>query len=73
MAMIQNAIVDGRYSRDDARIDFGYFEKVLLVDTDLSQLNDEDILEFFDIVQVPIEMEEIDLNHFQAEILRLIQ
>jgi len=39
-----------------------------MLDTGVSDFNDEDILEFFEYTQVPIEIESIDLAVFKKNV-----
>jgi hypothetical protein len=52
----------------DARINFGFYDKILLLDTGVSEFNDEGILEFFEYTQVPIEIESVDLAVFKENV-----
>jgi hypothetical protein len=55
----------------DARINFGYFEKVIVLDTGLFEISDEELFEFFDYTQVPIEVMKISLDYFKSLVLDL--
>jgi hypothetical protein len=57
----------------DARINFGFYDKILLLDTGVAPLNDEDLLEFFDYTQVPIEIERVDLALFQENVAEALR
>ncbi len=52
----------------DARINFGFYDKILLWDTGVSEFKDEDLLEFFEYTQVPIEIESVDLAIFKEHV-----
>ena len=57
----------------DARQNFGFYDKIVLLDTGVSELADDAILEFFEYTQVPIAIEEVGLEVFKemvAETLR---
>ena len=56
----------------DARQSFGFYDKILLLDTGIMEINDEDLLEFFEYTQVPIEIETIDLAEFKGHIVQSI-
>lgn len=59
----------------DARQNFGFYDKILLLDTGVSEFKDEDILEFYEYTQVPIEIESVELVVFKehvAETLKVI-
>lgn len=49
----------------DARQNFGFYDKTVLLDTGVSELNEEDILEFFEYTQVPVEIMSIELAIFK--------
>jgi hypothetical protein len=55
----------------DARVHFGYFEKVIVLDTGVFEISDEDLFEFFDFCQVPVETMKISLDQFKSVILDL--
>lgn len=57
----------------DARQNFGFYDKILLLDTGVSQFNDEDLLEFFEYTQVPIEIECIDLTFFKKNVVEALK
>lgn len=53
----------------DARIKFGYFEKIIVLDTGVIEISDEELFEFFDYTQIPVEVEKISLDHFKSVVL----
>jgi hypothetical protein len=53
----------------DARVNFGYFEKVVVLDTGIFEISDEDLFEFFDFVQVPVEVMKITLDYFKSALV----
>jgi hypothetical protein len=55
----------------DARVNFGYFEKIVVLDTGIFPISDEDLFEFFDFTQVPVEVMRISLDHFKSVVLDL--
>jgi len=57
----------------DARQNFGFYDKILLLDTGVSEFNDEDILDFFEYTQVPIEIENIDLAVFKKNVVETLE
>jgi hypothetical protein len=57
----------------DARQNFGFYDKILLLDTGVSEFNDEDILDFFEYTQVPIEIENIDLAVFKKSVVETLE
>ncbi|MDR1312892.1 MAG: DUF1638 domain-containing protein [Deltaproteobacteria bacterium] len=49
----------------DFRINFGIYDRVLVMDFGLNPLTDEEILDAFSIIEVPIECESFGLEHFE--------
>ena len=56
----------------DVRINLGRYNRILLLEPGINPLNDVEILAFFDLVQVPIEVEPLDLAHFRAALAELL-
>jgi Protein of unknown function (DUF1638) len=56
----------------DVRTNLGRYERILLIDSGLDPLTDEEILAFFDLTQVPIESEPLDLQHFKDVVHSLL-
>jgi hypothetical protein len=57
----------------DARQNMGFYDKILLLDTGVSEISDEDLLEFFEYTQVPIEIEKVDLAVFKENVVKAIE
>jgi hypothetical protein len=57
----------------DGRMNFGFYDKILLLDTDVAEFSDEEILEFFEFTQVPIEIESVDLAVFKENVAKAIE
>jgi hypothetical protein len=55
----------------DARVNFGYFEKIIVLDTGVFEISDEDLFEFFEFCQVPVEVMKISMDCFKSVILDL--
>jgi hypothetical protein len=53
----------------DARVNFGYFEKIIVLDSGIFEIKDEDLFEFFEFTQVPVELMKISLDHFKSVII----
>jgi hypothetical protein len=53
----------------DFRINFGIYDRILVMDFGLAPLSDEEILDAFSVVEVPIECESFDLEHFERVFL----
>lgn len=56
----------------DARQNFGYYDRVLLIDTGLAEISDEDLLEFFEYTQVPIEVYTTTLENLKNHIQNIL-
>ncbi|GHV83473.1 hypothetical protein AGMMS50212_08130 [Spirochaetia bacterium] len=57
----------------DARVNFGSFEKIVVLDTGVIEIPDEELFEFFEFTQVPVEVEKISLDHFEAVVFDMCQ
>ena len=57
----------------DVRINLGRYNRILLLEPGINPLTDEDILAFFDLTQIPIELESLELQHFQQVLADLLQ
>ncbi len=56
----------------DVRINLGRYDRILILDPGLAPISDETIIEFYDQVQVPVEMMEITLDAFRAFVSKTI-
>ncbi len=63
--MINKSIEDGHWSVTDARLSLGWYDKILILDTKVEPLSDEQIMEFYDLTQVEIDVLPVDLEHFK--------
>jgi len=70
--MITRSIAEGHWTVDDARINMGRYDRIILLDFGLEPLHDEMILEFFELVQVPIEILPVSLDHFRRVVAKLL-
>ncbi|MDH4333616.1 MAG: DUF1638 domain-containing protein [Desulfobulbaceae bacterium] len=70
--MISKSIADGHWTVEDARINLGRYDRIILLDFGLEPLADELILAFFELTQVPIEILPVSLNHFRQVVARLL-
>ncbi|MDR3076345.1 MAG: DUF1638 domain-containing protein [Synergistaceae bacterium] len=52
----------------DARINMGFYNQVVVLDSGVCEISDEDLLEFFEFTQVPVEVEPITLEHFKKKL-----
>ncbi|HHW42402.1 MAG TPA: DUF1638 domain-containing protein [Desulfotomaculum sp.] len=57
----------------DARQNFGMYDRILLLDTGVTPLDEEKILEFFDYTQVPVEIRQVDLENLRCNIRLLLE
>jgi hypothetical protein len=53
----------------DARMNLGFYDQMLVLDSGVYEIKDEDLLDFFDYAQVPIDVEPIDLEHFKKTVV----
>lgn len=49
----------------DVRTNLGRYDRILLLDPGIVPISDEEILGFYDLVQVPIEIEPVELSYFR--------
>lgn len=49
----------------DARQNFGFYDRILLLDTGIVPINEMNLLEFFDYTQVPIETISVELHNLR--------
>ncbi|MGD9505848.1 MAG: DUF1638 domain-containing protein [Syntrophobacteraceae bacterium] len=54
------------WSEVDFRMNLGRYEKILVLDPGINPLTEEETLEFFDLVQVPVEFEPISMDCFRG-------
>lgn len=52
----------------DARQNFGYYDRTILIDTGLTEISEEDLLEFFEYTQVPVEIYTTTLENLKNKI-----
>jgi hypothetical protein len=57
----------------DIRQDFSRYDRFLLMDTGINPLSEEEILAFYDLTQVPVEIQQIDLDHFRAKVIEVLR
>jgi hypothetical protein len=72
IAMINHSISDGHWTVEDARINLGHYDRILLLDTGLVPLDDELLMAFFDLTRVPIEIMPVSLDHFKKVVSQLL-
>ncbi|MFO7555267.1 MAG: DUF1638 domain-containing protein [Desulfobacterales bacterium] len=57
----------------DVGINLGRYDRILLLDPGLDSLTDDEILMFFDLARVSIEIEPLQLNHFKSILDRFLR
>jgi hypothetical protein len=60
-----------KWDKVDARQNFGYHERILLLDTGFFPIDDEELLEFFEYTGVPIEVKSINLENLGKKLKEL--
>ncbi|AEF86593.1 conserved hypothetical protein [Treponema primitia ZAS-2] len=55
----------------DARMNFGSFDKIVVLDCGLFEITDEALFDFFEFTQVPVELMPISLDYFKDMVLGL--
>ena len=68
-----NLMAAAGWDEVDVRQNFGRYDRFLLMDTGINPLSDEEILAFYDLTQVPIEIQHISLDHFRAKLLEVLR
>lgn len=56
----------------DVRMNLGRYNRILLLEPGINPLTDDEILSFFDLTQVPIDIEALNLDHFRQTLAELI-
>jgi hypothetical protein len=70
--MINQSIADGFWTVEDARLNLGWYDRILLLDTGLAPLDDEMLMAFFELTRVPIEILPVSLDHFRKVVEKLL-
>ena len=71
--MIKESLEKGLWSEVDVRTDFGYYDRVLVLDYGIASLTDLEILSLYDLIQVPIEIEHVNLDYFKTVVKSLLE
>jgi hypothetical protein len=71
--MIKKSLEKGLWSEVDVRTDFGYYDRILVLDYGTTPLTDLEILSLYDLIQVPIEIEHVNLDHFKTVLKSLVE
>lgn len=73
MEMITQSIKSDPINRDSIRIMLGHYEKLILLDYGIQPYTDEEIISYYDLLEVPIEIESVHLNHFEEVLNKLLK
>ncbi len=73
LRMIKNSLENGLWSEVDVRTNYGYYDRIILLDYGTAPLTDLEILSFYDLIQVPIEIEQVSLDNFKVVVKELLQ
>lgn len=57
----------------DIRHQYGQYDNVIIADTGVCELTDDMIFDLFEKIQVPIEVQKVDINNFKSKILNSIK
>lgn len=60
------------WDETDARMNLGFYDRIVVLDFGLEPLDDLALLEFFDYTGVPVEIESADLEAFGQRLMRLV-
>jgi hypothetical protein len=60
------------WDETDARINFGVYERVVVLDFDLEPIDDLAVLEFFDYTQTEVEIVPASLDYFRARVAEIL-
>lgn len=74
LANWRKIFVEGlKWDKVDARQNFGYHDRILLLDTGFFPIDDEELLEFFEYTGVPVEVMSIDLENLRKKLEQLLE
>jgi hypothetical protein len=68
----RNAKILSGWNEVDFRMNLGRYARILVIDPGLNSLSDEEVLDFFDLVQVPVEVVPLDLGLFRDTVASLL-
>jgi hypothetical protein len=55
----------------DARMNMGFYDQIIVLDSGIYEISDEELIEFFEYTQVPVDVEPITLDYFKNIVLGL--
>jgi hypothetical protein len=61
------------YNPENQHIIMEQCDKIIVLDTGIDAINEEELLKFYDCVQIPIEIEQINLDYFKNTIIKTLQ
>lgn len=67
-----NLMAAAGWDEVDVRQNLGRYDRILVMDPGINSLSEEEILGFYDLTQVPIEIQPISLDHFRAKLIELL-
>ena len=71
--LFSNLMAAAGWDEVDVRQNLGRYDRILLLETGINPLSEEEILAFYELTQVPIEMQAIDLSYFRARLMELLE
>ena len=57
----------------DIRQHYGQYDNIIIGDTDVCEFTDDMIFDLFEKIQVPIDIQKVDINNFKSKILMSIE
>lgn len=60
------------WNEDDYRMNFGRYDRILVLESPLAPLTEEEIITCFDLVQVPIETQPVTLGYFRETLKKFL-
>lgn len=57
----------------DIRQQYGQYDNIIIGDTDVCEFTDDMIFDLFEKIQVPIDIQKVDINNFKSKILMSIE
>lgn len=61
------------YNPENPHIIMEQCDKIIVLDTGIDAINEEELLKLYDCVQIPIEIEQINLDYFKNTIIKTLQ
>ncbi len=66
-------MAEAGWDQVDVRQNWGRYDRILLLDTGVNPLSDEEILAFYDLIQVPIEIQPTGLDRFRQKLMEMLE